>query len=69
MKFVAGIMPYKNKDLINALTLFFKANHNYSYTKQRISSVLQENSYRDKKVFKLQIDEFIELSKLFYSKK
>ncbi|MHA1912876.1 MAG: 16S rRNA (adenine(1518)-N(6)/adenine(1519)-N(6))-dimethyltransferase RsmA [Promethearchaeota archaeon] len=69
LKLVAGIMPYKNKDLINALFLFFKASNNYFLTKDRITSVLREKSYIDKKVFTLQIDEFIELSNLFYSEK
>ncbi len=69
LELVAGIMPYKNKNLLNALTLYFKANHPYPYSKQRINSVLQNTSYRDKKVFNLQINDFIELSRLFYSKK
>ena len=61
-------MPYKNKDLINALYLYFKANLTYSYTKQKINSVLVKTSYKEKKVFTLQIEDFIELSKLFYFK-
>jgi 16S rRNA (adenine1518-N6/adenine1519-N6)-dimethyltransferase len=69
LELVAGIMPYKNKNLLNALTLYFKANHPYPFTKQKISSVLQNTSYKDKKVFNLQINDFIELSRLFYSKK
>jgi 16S rRNA (adenine1518-N6/adenine1519-N6)-dimethyltransferase len=69
LELVAGIMPYKNKNLLNALTLYFKANHPNHYSKQKINSVLQNTSYKDKKVFNLQISDFIELSRLFFSKK
>jgi 16S rRNA (adenine1518-N6/adenine1519-N6)-dimethyltransferase len=69
LELVAGIMPYKNKDLTNALTLYFKRNPLYLYTKQEIRTVLQNTSYKDKKVFTLQIKDFIDLSRLFYSKK
>jgi len=69
LELVAGIMPYKNKNLLNALTLYFKAKYPYPYTKLNINSILQNTSYKDKKVFNLQINDFIELSRLFYSKK
>lgn len=66
LKFIAGIMPYKNKSIANALTLFFKNNSDYSYTKERILQILHENNYENKKLVEFQIEEFIELSKLFY---
>ncbi|MFX1278695.1 MAG: 16S rRNA (adenine(1518)-N(6)/adenine(1519)-N(6))-dimethyltransferase RsmA [Promethearchaeota archaeon] len=67
LKFIAGIMPYKNKNIVNALYLFFKVNKKLSYTKERIFKVLKENNFEDKKIFNLTIDDFIELSKIFYS--
>ena len=67
LKFIAGIMPYKNKNIVNALYFFFKVNKKLSYTKERIFKVLKENNFEDKKIFNLTIDDFIELSKIFYS--
>ncbi|MHA2129618.1 MAG: 16S rRNA (adenine(1518)-N(6)/adenine(1519)-N(6))-dimethyltransferase RsmA [Promethearchaeota archaeon] len=66
LKFIAGIMPYKNKNIVNALTLFFKNNNNTSFTKDRILQILREKSCENKKTVEFQIEEFIELSKLFY---
>ena len=67
LKFVAGIMPYKNKNIVNALLLFFKANRDSYHTKEKILQILQKNNYENKKVFNFKIEEFIELSRLFYS--
>lgn len=58
-------MPYKNKNVVNALHLFFKANNNFSFTKEKIHKILQENNFEDEKLFNYKIDEFIELSKIF----
>ncbi len=60
LKFIAGIMPYKNKNVANAIELFFKKE------KEKISHVLQNNNIKNKKVFRLEIKDFIELAKLFY---
>lgn len=65
LKFIAGIMPYKNKNLLNALELFLKNNKLIKFNKLRINQILQTNKYNNIKVFKLKIEEFIELSKLF----
>ena len=67
LKFIAGLMPYKNKNILNALYLFFKANKVDKYSKEKISQILKLKNYDSKKVFTFEIEEFIELSKLFYN--
>lgn len=65
LKFIAGVMPYKNKNLLNALELFLKNNRIINLNKDRINQILQANNYKNDKVFNLKIDDFIELSKMF----
>ena len=65
LKFIAGIMPYKNKNIVNALYFFFKANNDPYHTKVKILEILHENNYENKKLFNFNIEEFIELSKIF----
>jgi 16S rRNA A1518/A1519 N6-dimethyltransferase RsmA/KsgA/DIM1 with predicted DNA glycosylase/AP lyase activity len=65
LKLIAGIMPYKNKNLVNALHLFFKVNKNITFTREKIQRILQENNFENKKLFNYKIDEFIGLSKIF----
>ena len=67
LKFVAGIMPYKNKDLGNALSYYFKATNQIHYSKEKILQILKNNNYENKKLFKYKIKEIVELSSLFYS--
>ena len=67
LKFIAGLMPYKNKNILNALYLFFKANKVDKYSKEKISQIIKLKNYDSKKVFTFKIEEFIELSKLFYN--
>ena len=67
LKFIAGIMSYKNKNLVNALSLYFKADKDNNYNKERISSMLQEKSYGNKKVFNYSIEDLIDISSLFYT--
>ena len=67
LKFIAGIMPYKNKNIVNALSLFFKANKGYNYTKAKIIQILKEIGFENKKLFNFKIEEIIEVSRLFYS--
>jgi 16S rRNA (adenine1518-N6/adenine1519-N6)-dimethyltransferase len=66
LKFIAGIMPYKNKDISNALHLSLKANFDRIITKNTISRVLQDNKYENNKVFQLNVEEFIEISRIFH---
>lgn len=67
LKFVSGIMPYKNKNIANALCHYFKATNKNFYTKDKILQILKENKYENKKTFNFKINEFIEISSLFYS--
>ena len=67
LKFVAGIMPYKNKDIANALSYYFKATDQIHYSKEKILQILKNNNYENKKLFKYKIKEIVELSSLFYS--
>jgi len=69
LKFLSGIMPYKNKNIVNALSMFFKANKDNNYSKKRISSKLQENNYGNKKIFSYPIEDLIDISSLFYTSK
>lgn len=67
LEFIAGIMPYKNKNIVNALHLFFKAKNDPYHTKGKILKILQENNFENKKLFYFKIEEFIELSRIFHS--
>jgi len=67
LKFVAGIMPYKNKNIANALSYYFKATDQIHYSKEKILQILKNNNYENKKLFKYKIKEIVELSSLFYS--
>ena len=65
LKFIAGIMPYKNKNIVNAIELYFKVNFKNALTKFEISKILQENNYQNKKLKSFKIEDFIEISRLF----
>lgn len=67
LRFISGIMPYKNKNIVNAIDLFFKKQKDIHYTKEEVNSILQMNNYDNKKVFDFEIDEYTKISKLFYS--
>lgn len=67
LKFIAGIMPYKNKNIANALNLYFQTLNNIQYTKEEILTILHKNDYKNNKLFSFKIEEFIEISKLFFS--
>lgn len=67
LKFIAGIMPYKNKNIVNALNLFFKANYRSRPEKSEILRILKQKNYYNKKLFLLNIKEFTEISKIFYN--
>ncbi|MFX1392276.1 MAG: 16S rRNA (adenine(1518)-N(6)/adenine(1519)-N(6))-dimethyltransferase RsmA [Promethearchaeota archaeon] len=63
LKFVAGIMPYKNKNILNALKLFLKND------KEEISKILLKNNFENKKISSLNIEDFVRLSNLFINSK
>jgi hypothetical protein len=67
LKFVAGIMPYKNKNMANAIKYFLKNDKNFTYSKQHIEDFLRENHLKNDKVALFSVDEIVELSKKFYS--
>ncbi len=67
LKFIAGIMPYKNRNIANAIELFYKNQIDLRYSKEDILSILQMNNYENKKVFTFEIDDYIEICKSFYS--
>ncbi|MFX0039891.1 MAG: 16S rRNA (adenine(1518)-N(6)/adenine(1519)-N(6))-dimethyltransferase RsmA [Promethearchaeota archaeon] len=67
LKFIGGIMPYKNKNIVNAIDLFLKTQQNTMFSKEEILSILRKNNFENKKVFNFEIDDYIEISKLFYS--
>ena len=66
LMFIAGIMPYKNKNIVNAVEFFLKSRNNNQYTKDRILKILLRYNLENEKVFQFSIDELIEISKIFY---
>jgi len=66
LRFIAGIMPYKNKNITNALDLHFKTEASIEISKEEIHKLLTANGYQNNKVFMLNVNEFIELSQLFF---
>ncbi|MFW9902083.1 MAG: 16S rRNA (adenine(1518)-N(6)/adenine(1519)-N(6))-dimethyltransferase RsmA [Candidatus Thorarchaeota archaeon] len=66
LMFIAGIMPYKNKNIVNAVEFFLKSRNNNQYTKDKILKILLRYNLENKKVFQFSIDELIEISKIFY---
>ena len=67
LRFIAGIMPYKNKNVINALNLFVKRERELDLNKNVLKEILENNSIKDNKVFENDIDRFIKLSKILYN--
>ncbi|MFX0145093.1 MAG: 16S rRNA (adenine(1518)-N(6)/adenine(1519)-N(6))-dimethyltransferase RsmA [Candidatus Hodarchaeota archaeon] len=67
LKFIGGIMPYKNKNIVNAIDLFLKTQKIRMLSKEQILSILRNNNYENKKVFNFEIDDYTEICKLFYS--
>jgi 16S rRNA (adenine1518-N6/adenine1519-N6)-dimethyltransferase len=66
LKFVAGIMPYKNKNLVNAIILFIK-NEGYSdLSKEAVYKSINDNNITEKKIAQYRVDEIIEICKSIY---
>ena len=61
LRFVAGIMPYKNKDLSNALVLFFRNIKFEKLSKLEISRFLKELNVPNNKLFQFNVDDLINL--------
>ncbi|TFG05236.1 MAG: ribosomal RNA small subunit methyltransferase A [Promethearchaeota archaeon] len=68
LKFLGGIMPYKNKNLINALELFLKNSNAVELDKVELHELLDLNNMRNDKVFRYQIEDFINICKLIHHK-
>ena len=52
LKFIAGIMPYKNKNIINAILLFLKRINESKIKKDEILTSLENHNYRNDKISK-----------------
>ncbi|MBY9019816.1 MAG: ribosomal RNA small subunit methyltransferase A [Candidatus Lokiarchaeota archaeon] len=66
LRFVAGIMPYKNKNLVNVIKYFLKNDNNFNYSKQRIENFLLGNQIKNNKLASFSVDEIIEFSNKLY---
>jgi len=67
LKFVAGIMPYKNKNMVNAIYYFLKNDKNFNYSRQHVENFFHENQIKNDKLARFSVDEIIELSKKFFT--
>jgi len=67
LKFVAGIMPYKNKNMANAIHYFIKNDKNFTYLKRHIEDFLRENQIKNDKVAHFSVTEIVELSRKFFT--
>ncbi|MEJ2250119.1 MAG: rRNA adenine N-6-methyltransferase family protein [Candidatus Lokiarchaeota archaeon] len=67
LDFITGIMPYKNKNISNAIILFLKNVRNLSYNKSKVKIILEELNFKDDKIFTFSIDQLIVISKSLYN--
>jgi len=68
LKILGGIMPYKNKNLANALELYIKKKLNLDLNKKDIYNILEQNNVENNKVYSYSISDFVKISKIFYEK-
>jgi len=61
LRFTAGIMPYKNKNLVNALELFFKNKNSFHFSKIELLEFLKEFNIQNKKLFQFNVDDLIDI--------
>jgi hypothetical protein len=54
-------MPYKNKNLVNTLELFFKNNSSYHFSKLELIEFLKEFNIQNKKLFQFNVDDLIDI--------
>ena len=66
LKFVAGIMPYKNKNLVNAISLFLKNEVLGDYSKSDIYNGINNINLAEKKIAKYKVDEIVALSESIF---
>jgi 16S rRNA (adenine1518-N6/adenine1519-N6)-dimethyltransferase len=67
LKFLAGIMPYKNKNIANAIEFFLKQNIISKVEKKEIFQILSNKKFENDKLFNFKIEELIELSKTIFN--
>ena len=67
LDFIAGIMPYKNKNIANAIELCCKNNLNLNLAKKEISQILSSLNYENNKLINFKIKDFIEIAKTIYN--
>ena len=65
---LSGIMPFKNKNLSNALELYIKKKLGLYLNKKDIISVLEQNKIDNNKVCSYNIRDFVNISKIFFDK-
>ncbi|MFO7797678.1 MAG: 16S rRNA (adenine(1518)-N(6)/adenine(1519)-N(6))-dimethyltransferase RsmA [Promethearchaeati archaeon] len=66
LKFIAGIMPYKNKNIANAIKLFLKEENITAIDKDKVINKLKENNYKNQKVSQFAIDNFASIAEKIY---
>ena len=66
LRFIAGIMPYKNKNSVNAISLFLKNEKVINFPKPKILQYLKNKNINNDKVTKFKVDELVKLSKLIF---
>ena len=67
LDFIAGIMPYKNKNIVNAIELCCKNNLDLNLAKKEISQILSSLNYENNKLVNFKIKDFIEIAKTIYN--
>ena len=67
LKFVAGIMPYKNKNIVNALSLFVKNEDIGNFSKNDIYNFINGTKNLNRKIAQLKVDEIVLLSKSIFA--
>jgi 16S rRNA (adenine1518-N6/adenine1519-N6)-dimethyltransferase len=68
LKILGGIMPFKNKNLVNALELFMKKKMHIDLNKREIIDILEQNNIGNNKVYSHSIRDFVKISKILYDK-
>ncbi len=66
LKFIAGIMPYKNKNLSNAINSYLHTIKSITISKNELIHYLKINNIQDLKLSNYTYDDFIKLSKKIY---
>ena len=59
-------MPYKNKNLVNALFLFLKNGIKLEIKKEDILSILHQNNIKNDKLNSFEIIDFVKICQLIY---